>query len=54
VLVADPRLRWEAEQPAVLPTTLIIDPAGKLHARLVGPQHYGDVLRATGLEAPVE
>lgn len=51
VLVADPRLRWEAEQPVVLPTTLIIDPEGMLRSTLVGPQHYEDVLRATGLGA---
>ena len=48
VLVDDPRLRWGADLPAVLPTTLIIDPEGQLSNVLVGPQHYEDFLRAIG------
>ncbi len=40
VLVEDPRLRWEQDSPSVLPTTLVIDPAGKLHDVLVGPHTY--------------
>ena len=31
VLVIDPRLRWNVEQPSVLPTTLFINPDGELH-----------------------
>lgn len=46
VLEADPRERWGADLPAVLPSTLIIDPAGKLSQVLVGPQHYEDLMRA--------
>ncbi len=48
VLVDDPRLRWGAELPAVLPSTLIIDPSGALAGVLVGPQHYEDLLQAIG------
>lgn len=46
VLVADPRERWGADLPSVLPSTLIIDPTGKLAKVLVGPQHYEDLIRA--------
>ncbi|MGE0622820.1 MAG: TlpA disulfide reductase family protein [Pseudomonadales bacterium] len=46
VLEADPRERWGAELPAVLPSTLIVSPDGKLSQVLVGPQHYEDLLRA--------
>jgi thiol-disulfide isomerase/thioredoxin len=46
VLVEDPRQRWAVEQPAVLPTTMIISPAGEVHRILVGPQHYEDFQRA--------
>lgn len=47
VLVADPRSRWAVDQPAVLPTTLIINPAGELAQVLIGPQHYEDLIHAT-------
>lgn len=40
VLVDDPRLRWEQELPPVLPTTLVINPAGELQEVLVGPHSY--------------
>ena len=49
VLVEDPRLRWGAEQPAVLPSTMIINPAGELETVLVGPQHYEDFLEVLNL-----
>ncbi len=48
VLVEDPRLRWAVEQPAVLPSTIIVSPDGKLSQVLVGPQHYEDLIRAIG------
>ena len=48
VLVADPRLRWGVDQPSVLPSTLIINPAGELDQILVGPQHYEDFIAAIG------
>lgn len=50
VLVADPRLRWGAELPSVLPSTLIISPEGELLKTLVGPQHYEDFTDALGLQ----
>lgn len=53
VLVEDPRLRWGADLPAVLPSTLIIDPSGALSRVLVGPQHYEDFIQAIGA-APAE
>lgn len=48
VLVQDPRLRWGVEQPAVLPSTIIVNPAGELSEVLVGPQHYEDLIQAIG------
>ncbi len=48
VLVEDPRLRWAVDQPAVLPSTLIINPDGELEQILVGPQHYEDFIAAIG------
>ena len=51
VLVEDPRLRWAVEQPTVLPSTLIINPAGQVHQVLVGPQHLEDFARALGLDS---
>ena len=50
VVVNDPRLRWQQETPPVLPTTLLIDPAGALADVLVGPQTL-DSLRAAVAEA---
>lgn len=48
VLVDDPRLRWQQEIPAVLPTTFLISPDGELADVLVGPQTL-DSLRAAVL-----
>ncbi len=45
VLVDDPRLRWNVEQPSVLPTTLIINPDGELHKVSQGPQTYESLSR---------
>jgi thiol-disulfide isomerase/thioredoxin len=49
VLVDDPRLRWNAEQPSVLPTTLVIGPDGQLKDVLVGPHTYESFSRAMQL-----
>ena len=49
VLVEDPRLRWGAEQPSVLPTTLVIGPDGQLKDVLVGPHTYESFSRAMQL-----
>ena len=38
VLVDDPRERWGYDLPAVLPSTVLIDPEGNLHRQLQGPQ----------------
>jgi thiol-disulfide isomerase/thioredoxin len=50
VLLDDPAPRWSHERPTVLPTTLIIDPEGKLHEVLVGPQTFESLAEAVGLE----
>ena len=50
VLAADPRERWGVEQPAVLPSTLIVTPEGELSQVLVGPQHYEDLIKAIGAQ----
>ncbi len=49
VLVKDPRMRWNAEQPSVLPTTLVIGPDGQLKDVLVGPHTYESFSRALQL-----
>ncbi|MCZ6640578.1 MAG: TlpA disulfide reductase family protein [Gammaproteobacteria bacterium] len=49
VLVLDPRLRWNVEQPSVLPTTLFINPDGELHKVVQGPQTYESISRTIGL-----
>ena len=46
VVVHDPRKRWGATRPEVLPTTLMIAPDGNLHAVLVGPQDRESLARA--------
>ena len=38
LLEEDPSSKLGYARPTVLPTTLLIDPAGKLKARLLGPQ----------------
>jgi thiol-disulfide isomerase/thioredoxin len=50
VLVNDPRERWAVEQPAVLPSTIIVKPSGELSQVLVGPQHYEDLIKAIGAQ----
>ena len=49
VLVEDPRARWNAEQPSVLPTTLVIGPDGQLKEVLVGPHTYESFSRVLQL-----
>jgi len=49
VLVEDPRMRWNAEQPSVLPSTLVIGPDGQLKDVLVGPHTYESFSRAMQL-----
>ena len=49
VLVEDPRARWNAEQPSVLPSTLVIGPDGQLKDVLVGPHTYESFSRALQL-----
>ncbi len=44
----DPSAQLGIPRPAVLPTTLIIDPMGKLVDTLVGPQTVESLSRATG------
>lgn len=50
VLLEDPRERWAVEQPAVLPSTIIVKPSGELSQVLVGPQHYEDLIKAIGAQ----
>lgn len=53
VLLEDPAPRWEQGRPSVLPSTLVIDPEGRLHDVLVGPQTYEDLARAVGMTSEV-
>ena len=46
VIQDDPRSRWQQPLPGVLPSTLVIDPEGKLRNVLVGPQTFESLSRA--------
>ena len=52
VLTEDPRGRWGYEQPAVLPTTVVIGPDGTLREQLHGPQTLETLLSATRKAGP--
>tara|TARA_E500000331_G_C16893459_1_gene555791 strand:- start:119 stop:589 length:471 start_codon:yes stop_codon:yes gene_type:complete len=45
----DPYLHFGYERPLVLPTTIVISPAGEVHQVLVGPQNRESLLAATDL-----
>lgn len=45
--VSDPAAQLGIARPAVLPTTLILDPQGSVAATLVGPQTLESLARAT-------
>lgn len=47
-LPEDPARQLGVPRPAVLPTTLILDPQGQLHATLIGPQTLESLALATG------
>ncbi len=47
-LATDPASQLGTPRPAVLPTTLVIDPDGTLVGTLVGPQTLATLARATG------
>jgi thiol-disulfide isomerase/thioredoxin len=47
VLSEDPAAELGTARPVVLPTTLILDPAGTLVATLVGPQTFESLAEAT-------
>ncbi len=51
-LPADPAATLGIARPAVLPTTLIIDPTGRLTATLVGPQTLESLAAAIGRSPP--
>jgi thiol-disulfide isomerase/thioredoxin len=46
-LEIDPAPRFDLERPAVLPTTLVVAPGGRLHRVLVGPQTIDSLIAAT-------
>jgi len=47
----DPRERFGYQLPAVLPTTVVIDPDGNVAATLVGPQTESTLLAVMGVSA---
>ena len=49
VLAADPGPRWAVEQPAILPTTLLVSPQGALVEVRRGPQTLGALMDAMGI-----
>jgi len=48
MLGADPAAELGVSRPVVLPTTLILDPAGQLATTLIGPQTLESLAQATG------
>jgi thiol-disulfide isomerase/thioredoxin len=54
ILAEDPAARLGIPRPAVLPTTLILDPEGKLANTLVGPQTLESLAAAIGRNADGE
>ena len=48
-LAADPSTQLGISRPAVLPTTLILDPQGQLQRTLIGPQTVESLSEAAGL-----
>jgi len=53
-LLEDPSTQLGIPKPSVLPTTLIIDPDGRLSNTLVGPQTLASLALATGQAAMPE
>lgn len=51
VIGTDPRSHFGYDLPSVLPTTVIIDPAGNVAATLVGPQTRKSLEDALGISA---
>ncbi len=49
-LAADPAEQLGITRPVVLPTTLILDPTGRVVATLVGPQTLSSLVQATQQE----
>lgn len=50
-LAADPAARFGLARPEVLPTTLVLTPAGQLYRVLVGPQTADSLKSVTGGDA---
>ena len=48
ILLEEPSAALGTQMPQVLPTTLILNPAGKLVATLIGPQDLASLALATG------
>jgi thiol-disulfide isomerase/thioredoxin len=53
-LLAEPSAQLGVELPSVLPTTLVLDPTGKLVQTLIGPQTLESLVLATGQAATAE
>ena len=51
VATKDPRERFGYQLPAVLPTTVVLDPDGKVAATLVGPQTESTLRAVMGVSA---
>lgn len=52
VYQTDPYRQFGIERPAVLPTTVIVDPRGELTEVLVGPQTEASLLAVMGMPEP--
>ena len=52
MLIEDPASSLNLPRPAVLPTTIILDPSGKHSQTLLGPQTTASLALVTGQSAP--
>jgi thiol-disulfide isomerase/thioredoxin len=50
----DPGVRLGIEMPEVLPTTVLVDPEGKIAGVLVGPQTEASLLTAMGIKEAMD
>ena len=50
IYLKDPHVRLGIQMPEVLPTTVLMDPEGKIAGILVGPQTEATLLSAMGIK----
>jgi len=53
VMLVDPRTHFAYDRPSVLPTTVLIDPDGRVKETLVGPQTRDALAQRMSISAPM-